>query len=119
MKRTEKNICSSDLPIEVKLGERFTLCWGEKAVLANTELTLQLLEVSSEYGGHRFEELGDEYEATVRLTYQDDIDLKEFCWWERENPPGKVLTYHGYDIEILGCSTGHFRKQRCVSFRII
>lgn len=118
MKRTNTHIRSSDSPIEVKSGERFVLCRGEKAILADTDLTIQLLEVCSEYKGHRFEELGDEYEVEVRLTYQDAIDHKEFCWWEREDPPGKVLTYHGYDIEILGCSTGHFYKQRRVSFRI-
>jgi hypothetical protein len=105
-------------PKRVSLGDVFSLGWGEEATFDDADLTLKLRDARCAYAGHRFEELGDEYRVTLKAELEGYGEAVRLSWHEREDPPGRVLTFYGYEFEVLGCRTGYYRKERGVTLRV-
>ena len=99
-------------------GDSFLLSRGQQVLLDGTNLVFELVDVKRKYAGHRFEELGDKFSATLKLILGERQETLRFSWWEREAPPGRVLTCHGYDIEVFRCSTGHYYKDRWLVLQV-
>ena len=105
-------------PKQTSLGNAFSLGWEEEVVFDAVDLTLKLEDATCAYAGHRFEELGDEYQAILEIRLEEHRETVELSWHERNHPPGRVLIFHGHAFEVLGCRTGHFHKQRSVRLRV-
>lgn len=105
-------------PKQTRLGDAFSLGWGEEVAFNEVDLTLKLKNATCAYAGHRFEELGDEYRVLLEVGLEGHKETTNLSWHERNHPPGRVLITHGYVFEVLGCRTGHFHRERSVKLRV-
>ncbi len=103
---------------QVHLGEPFFLGYDEEAAFDDAPLTVKLINTHCAYAGHRFEELGDEYCVTLSLVLEGYEKTETLTWYEREDPPGRVLTCYGYGFDVLGCRTGYRRTERGVTLKV-
>jgi tetratricopeptide (TPR) repeat protein len=105
--------------IVVPLAKPFIIWQGQKANVESTDMRIELCDLSSDYAGHQFEELGDQFKAKLMIVLAGKQNSVALEWWERDQLPKVMLNHHsGYSFEVHGCSSPQNERKRWLELAI-